>query len=716
MKIRLFCIISVCTALTLVQTAGGEVASRVAIISENAAASEVTSLSKTTALPDKDKTVLMARADWDTGWFQAEMFKQLLEELGYTVKGPVTMHSWDFYHSAAKGEIDMWVNGWFPSNYFEEEEIRNKVEAVGFEVKAGALQGYLVDKKSADALGITNLNDFKDPKIAKIFDADGNGKADLIGCDPGWFCETVIEHHLDAYGLRDTVEHVQGDYSPLIAATITRYRHGEPIFFYTWTPNWTIGSLVPGKDVVWIQVPFASLPEKHQDKEKLIFVKEVPGCVADPCAMGFPPSDIRVVGNKDFLKQNPAIRRLAEVVEIPLEDINDQNARMVDGEDDDEDIIRHAREWIHKNRRKVDRWLITATAGKVPSRKLTTRIGADDERQTDKTLRVATQRLEPFVIYRNRRYTGFSIELWEKVAREMGANYKLYGVNTIAKLLDEVKRGTADLAIAGIGITSKREQDLDFSHSFFESGLQIMISKEFDTPLKAIFAKIFSVLFSPGLAYGVGFFLIVLLVAAHIIWLLERSDNPQFSKGYFNGIWQSIWWAVVTVTTVGYGDKTPKAKMGRLFGLIWILAGYFVFAYFTASVTTTITLKELRGAINGPQDLFGKKVATVKRSPAADYLVAQGITTVKLEDIEKACHLLEEGKVDAVVYDAPVLQHFAAQKGKGTVEVVGLIFQEQSYGIALQVGSPLREQINIALLKLVESGIYKEIHDKWFGS
>jgi ABC-type amino acid transport substrate-binding protein len=69
-----------------------------------------------------------------------------------------------------------------------------------------------------------------------------------------------------------------------------------------------------------------------------------------------------------------------------------------------------------------------------------------------------------------------------------------------------------------------------------------------------------------------------------------------------------------------------------------------------------------------------------------------------------------------VVYDAPVLQHYASQAGKGKVKVVGLIFQEQSYGIALPFKSPYREEINIALLKLVENGIYKQIHDKWFGS
>jgi ABC-type amino acid transport substrate-binding protein len=389
---------------------------------------------------------------------------------------------------------------------------------------------------------------------------------------------------------------------------------------------------------------------------------------------------------------------------------------MIDGEDDDDDIRRHAREWIHKNRVKVDQWLKTANAGKALRKRAPLTAEAVEIKKKENALRVATKRLEPFVIYQNRRYTGFSIDLWEKIADEIGISYELYGVNTIAKLLDEVKRGAADLAIAGIGMTSKREQNVDFSHPFFESGLQIMVSEDLDTPLEVIFAKVFSILLSPGLAYGVGVFLVVLLVAAHMIWLLERRHNPQFSRGYLHGLWQSIWWAVVTVTTVGYGDKTPKGRMGRFFALIWILAGYFVFAYFTASVTSTVTLQELQGSISGPQDLYDKKVATVEKSPAADYLNAQGISTVKLENIETACHLLETGKVDAVVYDAPVLQHYAVQKGKGKVKVVGLIFQEQSYGIALQFNSPYREKINVALLRLMENGIYKEIHNKWFGS
>jgi ABC-type proline/glycine betaine transport system substrate-binding protein len=718
MNSRFFSLVSIWMLLTLIPGACDQPAAQVNGNSKDHATDDRSVPIQTAALPGDGKTVSMARATWDTGWFKAEIFKQLLEELGYSVDGPKTMDNLPFFLAAAQGETDLWVNSWFPSHYsyIEDNRIKGRVEPVGYQVKAGALQGYLVDKKSAEMHGITNLKDFKDPKIAKIFDRNGNGKADLIGCNPSWACGQEIEHHLSAYGLNDTVEQVQGDYSPMMAETIARYKRGAPVFFYTWTPNWTIGTLVPGQDVVWIEVPFPSLPEGQKHAENQITVKGIPGCGTDPCAMGFPPSDIRVVANAEFLKRNPTVRRLAEAVEIPLEDIDAQNARMIDGEDDDDDIRRHAREWIHKNRRKVDQWLKTANAGKALRKRAPLTAEAVDAKKKEKKLRVATKRLEPFVIYRNRRYTGFSIELWEKIADEMGINYELYGVNTIAKLLDEVKRGAADLAIAGIGMTSKREQDLDFSHPFFESGLQIMVSEDFDTPLGAIFAKVFSILLSPGLLYGVGLFFIVLIVAAHIIWLLERRHNPQFSKGYLHGIWQSIWWAVVTVTTVGYGDKTPRGRMGRFFALIWILAGYFVFAYFTASVTSTVTLQELQGSMSGPQDLYDKKVATVEKSPAADYLTAQRISTIKLENIETACHLLETGEVDAVVYDAPVLQHYAVQKGKGKVKVVGLIFQEQSYGIALQFNSPYREKINVALLRLVENGIYKEIHDKWFGS
>ena len=83
-------------------------------------------------------------------------------------------------------------------------------------------------KKTAEAHGIKNIGQISDPEVAAIFDSDGDGRANLSGCNPGWGCELAIEDHLDAYKLRDTVQHDQGSYFAIMADTITRYNEGGP--------------------------------------------------------------------------------------------------------------------------------------------------------------------------------------------------------------------------------------------------------------------------------------------------------------------------------------------------------------------------------------------------------------------------------------------------------------------------------------------------------
>jgi glycine betaine/proline transport system substrate-binding protein len=232
-----------------------------------------------------------------------------------------------------------------------------KIKPVGHQVEAGALQGYLVDRATADRLESTNLGDLKDPQIAAEFDTDGDGRAELIGCNPSWGCWRTVEHQVDDYGLRATVDHVQGDYSARIADAIAAYREGKPLLAYTWTPNWTVSELVIGEDVMWLSVPFSSWPD---DPEADTEAERIPGCLETPCNMGFAPSDIRVVANIEFLEANPAAATLFELVEIPLEDIAAQNVRMRAGESSEEEIRRHAEEWVEANREQVDQWLAAA--------------------------------------------------------------------------------------------------------------------------------------------------------------------------------------------------------------------------------------------------------------------------------------------------------------------------------------------------------------------
>jgi len=665
--------------------------------------------SQTDASANTNRVIRMSRATWDTGWFQAEVYKQLFERLGYAVEGPRTLDNPEFYTAVAERDVDLWVNGWFPLHtpFVEDEAARDKLEVVGSQVEGGALQGYLMDKGTAQSLGVTQLADLVRPDVAERFDLDGNGKADLIGCNEGWSCAALIEEHLANLDLSGTVEQVQGDYSPMMLETFARFKAGEPVLFYTFTPNWTIGSLVPGEDVIWLELP----------ESDVAAVEDVPGCPSNPCAMGFAPNDIRAVANKAFLNGNPAIKSLLQSVKIPLEAINAQNALLVSGEGDSAAIQRHAEEWLTQNEAVVSAWLSEAAALDP-----TLELGAAESSDANANpttegapLRVATMALEPFVQYQNRAYLGFSVELWDLIAEEMDVPYELYGVNSVAKLLDEVERGAADLAVAGIGITAQREENLNFSHPYFESGLQILVSDTGSSVIGDSLAVLRSVVFAPQLLRIIGVLLVVLLIAAHIIWLAERRHNPEFPRGYRQGIWEAFWWSAVTATTVGYGDKTPKGVIGRLFGLIWMFAGLFVLAYFTAGITTIFTVQELRGSLNGPQDLPGKRVATIERSAAAEYLERQGLASLLYENREEAYEALDDGEVDAVVYDAPVLQHYVATAGKGRVKLAGLVFQEQNYGIALPQNSPYREPINVALLELIESGEYRTLYDKWFG-
>jgi glycine betaine/proline transport system substrate-binding protein len=311
------------------------------------------------SLPGKGETVKMGQATWDTGWFQAQVFKILLEELGYEVKDPETLNNVAFYIFLAQGDLDFWANGWFPlhDRYIGFKEVIGNVEPIGYLVDDGALQGYMIDRATAEEFEITNLEDLADPDIAKIFDKDGDGKADLIGCNEEWGCEVVIEHHLNAFGLHDTVEHIQGEYSELMEETILRHKNGEPVLFYTWTPNWTVSELEIGEDVIWLSVPHSSLPD---NPAALTETESMPGCLEMPCNLGFEFSDIRVVANIEFLKNNPAAAKLFELAEIPLEDIAAQNASMHAGEDSPEEIQHHAEEWIAANRDLVDGWLSEA--------------------------------------------------------------------------------------------------------------------------------------------------------------------------------------------------------------------------------------------------------------------------------------------------------------------------------------------------------------------
>ena len=288
--------------------------------------------------------VRMAKANWDTGYFQAEVYKQALEKMGYKVTEPKAMKPSVFYVAAAAGDLDLWVNGWFGTHDTYIKEAKGKVKAVGNVMSKGGLQGYLIDKKSADKYGIKTVMDIK--KHAKQFDSNGDGKADMVACPPGWGCEKQITKHFAELGLGDFINPVQADYSASMADAIAKFKNGKSVLFYTWTPNWTVGALELGKDIVWIEVPYS--------ETKAV---KVPNATKSKINMGFGADDIRPAANVDFLKANPKIEKMLKKASIPLADVAAQNMKMNAGEKSERAIKKHANAWIKNNQSTFDSWI-----------------------------------------------------------------------------------------------------------------------------------------------------------------------------------------------------------------------------------------------------------------------------------------------------------------------------------------------------------------------
>ncbi len=333
------------------------------------AALAVMTLSSTVAvhaesnLPGKGVKVQPARATWNTGFFQEALVRRGLETLGYDVKKPKDLQNPIFYKTITLGDVDYWTNGWFPNHDSQlPKGFYDKAEKIGYVVKAGGLQGYLVSKKDAEKFNINSLDDFKRDEVKKAFDKNNDGKADLTACPPGWGCENVITHHMSAYNLEDHINPVKASYEAGMASAMAGYKNGEPLFFYTWAPNWTIFKLKPGKDVVWINVPEIKPTEAQSPAIDRMTVSGIEGAVSDPLKAGFVVSDIQIVANKKFAENNPAAKKFFEVFTLPLGDINEQNTRMNEGEKSAKDINRHVDEWIAKNQEIWNGWLTEARA------------------------------------------------------------------------------------------------------------------------------------------------------------------------------------------------------------------------------------------------------------------------------------------------------------------------------------------------------------------
>lgn len=321
-------------------------------------------------------------------------------------------------------------------------------------------------------------------------------------------------------------------------------------------------------------------------------------------------------------------------------------------------------------------------------------------------LNIYVDTITPDVIEKDGKITGFDIEIWEEIAKDNGFEYT-YNLVPFSDIINKVENGYNNVGIAAITKTSDREKRINFSHHYMDSGLHIAVCA--NTGNNVINSIISAPLMKPLL-----YLLIFIIICGHILWLAEKGC-PEINDNYFPGIFEALWCVHATITTVGYGDKSPKTWTGRICAAIIAYTGIAACTVVISLLSSTLTTQKIKYDVSCLNDLKGKIVATKIGTTSEDILRLTGASVESFEDIDNAYTALINKEVKAVVFDAPNVLYFSKNEGKDKVEVVGDVFEKQYYGFAINKNnSSLEEKINKSLLKLRESGKYDIIYNKWF--
>lgn len=328
---------------------------------------------------------------------------------------------------------------------------------------------------------------------------------------------------------------------------------------------------------------------------------------------------------------------------------------------------------------------------------------------------IGTMRVPPFVLRGDDGvWSGISVELWKRIAAELKVPYEFREYDYDPEgLLRAVERHEIDAAIAAIPVTAEDEARFDFSHPYFAAGLGIAVRTEAQG---GVLAALSSFLTWQVLATIGGLLGLLVLIGA-LVWLLERRQpSPSFDRRPLQGIGDGVWWAAVTMTTTGYGDKVPVGWRGRMLGLLWMFASIFLISLFSASLASSFVVNRLKTGITGPNDLPRARIATVAGTAGEHWTGEQSFTSRSYPFVIQASKALQRGDVNALIYEKAILGHMIREYRWRELHMLPHTLAVWDYAIAVPSDSPIKEAINRALLKVMKRQDWKDVVQRYVGA
>jgi ABC-type amino acid transport substrate-binding protein len=329
---------------------------------------------------------------------------------------------------------------------------------------------------------------------------------------------------------------------------------------------------------------------------------------------------------------------------------------------------------------------------------------------SDGELVIGTKEAPPFVIKQpDGTLHGISIDLWRRVADRLHLRYRFAEQPTVQALVAGTAEGSFDAAIAALTVTAARERAVDFTQPFYSTGLGIAVPVG-----ESRWMSISRALLSFGFFQAVLALVSIAISVGFVIWLLERGKTEHF-RGGAKGLGTGLWWSAIAMTQAGAAQNAPATLPGRMVAMGWMIASVIVIAVFTAGITSTLTKREMQGAVTSVNDLRSVRVGAPAGSTSADYLDHQRIRHRSFDGPQEGLKALQAGTIDAFVYDKPLLTWLVLRDFPSTLRVLDATFDSQNYAIALPKGSPLSQQLNVPLLEETESDWWQQTLFEYLG-
>ncbi|MEN8124522.1 MAG: transporter substrate-binding domain-containing protein [Bacteroidota bacterium] len=318
----------------------------------------------------------------------------------------------------------------------------------------------------------------------------------------------------------------------------------------------------------------------------------------------------------------------------------------------------------------------------------------------------------PFIYKDNDKLEGLSYRLWQKITANDNNFYKLE-YYPLDSLLLGLSNGSIDIGLSPLTITSDRSEKIDFSVPYYISNSTVIVKKlNFKQKVSRFYSSISIINFLKIL----GFLFILLAVFGLFVWIFEGGKNEEFGKG-IHGFWNGIWWSAVTMTTVGYGDKSPKTFGGRVVGLIWMFAAIILISSITAGITSSLTVKKLSWSNDDLSTFKEVTIGTVKGSATERRLLDNYYNNLKsYHTFDELLYGLKKDEVQVVAYDEPLLRFVLKnEKDFKDFEFLNISFNQSLYamGFSKKLSAKKKAEMSQKILEFSESNDWKILLSKY---